>query len=78
MGSKIETKIAGFDGLRSGGASGLATQGRTNSREQLVHSERLGYVVVGAGIECFDLGRFFAADRKHNDRNIGDLSKAPA
>src|SRR5437588_11071139 len=50
VGFKIETKMPGFDGLRSGGAGGLATQGRTNPREQLVHTERLGYVIVGPGI----------------------------
>src|SRR5947208_17078432 len=53
VGFKLETKIAGFDGLGSGGPSGLAPQGRTNSREQLVHSERLSNVIVGAGIERF-------------------------
>ena len=78
MGFEIETKIAGFNGLRRGGTGGLATQGRANSREELVHPERLRHVIVGAGIERFDLCRFFAANRKHNDGYVGDFSEAPA
>src|SRR5260370_39254057 len=39
-----------------------APQLRPYSGQQLVHIERLGYVVVGAGIERFNLGALFALD----------------
>ena len=37
--------------------------------EQLVHPERLGHVVVGAGVERRDLVRLRVARRQHDDRH---------
>ena len=42
----------------------LAPQRGADARQQLVDAERLGHVVVGAGIERFDLGPFLAFHRQ--------------
>ena len=43
---------------------------RAHAREQLLHAERLGDVIVGAEIERLHLGGFVAAARQHHDRKV--------
>ena len=38
-----------------------------HARQQFVHPERLGHVVVGAGVQRFDLDIFFAAQGEEDD-----------
>ena len=40
-----------------------------DAREQFVHAERLGDVIVGAQIERLHLAAFVGAARQHDDRN---------
>ena len=44
--------------------------------QQLVHAERLGDVVVGAGIERRDLVGLRLAHRQHDDRHLGPAPQA--
>ena len=44
-------------------------QRRPQPREELVHRERLGHVVVGARVEGGDLDRLRVARRQHDDRH---------
>src|ERR1700683_5261805 len=45
----------------------LVAQGGANSGEKFVHSERLGYVIVGAKIKCLDLAGFVTTAREHDN-----------
>jgi hypothetical protein len=45
--------------------------------EQLAHAERLGHVVVGAGVEGRDLVGLGIAHRQHDDRHLGPAAQAP-
>src|SRR5579872_4481212 len=45
----------------------LMAQCHSDAREKLIHSERLGYVVVRTKIQCHDLARLFTATREHHD-----------
>src|ERR1700731_2520533 len=47
----------------------LVPQRRAHAGQQLVHSERLCQIIVGAEIERLDLARLVAAARQHDDRN---------
>ena len=47
----------------------LMAQRRPHAREQLVHAERLGDVIVGAEIERLDLAGLVAAARQDDDRD---------
>ena len=49
----------------------------THSREQLVDSERLGYIIVSAQVERRDLRLFLLARRQHEDRDGGPLTDLP-
>ena len=45
-------------------------QRRPQPGQQLVHAERLGHVVVGAGVERGDLVRLAVAGGEHDDRHL--------
>ena len=51
-------------------------QGGAQAGHQLVGAERLGDIVVGAGVERGDLGRLVAAARQHDDRHRRALADA--
>ena len=44
--------------------------------EELVHAERLGHVVVGAGVEGRDLVALGLAHREHDDRHLGPAAQS--
>ena len=52
-----------------------ATNRGPQPSEELVHSEWLGEIVVGAEVERFDLGRFGAAAGQHDDRDRSPAAK---
>lgn len=54
MGVCVNDKVTRFNG--GGGALGSAAQMGTHAGEQFLNSERLGHVVVSAGIESFNFG----------------------
>ena len=57
---------------RSGGlASPGSARHRPDARNQLVRTERLGDVIVGANLESADAIRFLGARRQHDDRHSG-------
>ncbi len=47
------------------------------AREQLAHPERLGEVIVGAGVERRDLVALLAAGGEHDDRHVAPLPQPP-
>ena len=49
---------------------GGTPEGGAQAGEQLVHAERLGDVVVGAGVERRNLVALGVADRQHDDRHL--------
>ena len=52
--------------LRGGGPAERSAQ----AGQELVHAERLGDVVVGAGVERRNLVALGVADRQHDDRHL--------
>ena len=64
---------SGVDRRPASSARGRAAQRGAQAGEQLVHPERLGHVVVGAGVERRDLVGLAVAHRQHDDRH-----RAPA
>ncbi len=50
------------------------TKRRTHSSEQLIDSERLGDIIVGAQVECGDFRLFLLARRQHENRDSGPLA----
>ena len=46
-----------------------ATEDGVDARDQLAHGERLGHVVVGAGVEAADLVGLLPARGQHDDRH---------
>ncbi len=59
-----------------GGSPHGVPQRRAYARKQLADAERLGHVVVGAGVECFDLCAFLDAGGQHDDRHRGPRANA--
>ena len=49
-----------------------------HASQELIHAERLGYVVVGAGIERFHFYAILSAHRQNDDGNFRDLPDAAA
>ena len=66
---QVDAVVAEFDagGVRVG-PGGVPSQMGAHARQQLAHAERLDQVVVGAGVEGFDLVAFVGACRQHEDR----------
>src|SRR5215207_2475296 len=60
------SELDGFDQLWLGHASGHSP----NSCEELLHTERLGDVVVGTGIKGIHLGRAVHTSREDHDRYL--------
>ena len=54
VGADVDDEVAGLDGR--GGALGGAAQVGADAGQQFLNAEGLGDVVVGAGVERFDLG----------------------
>ena len=63
----IDDKIADLDGAVAG-ALGSAAEMSTDAGKEFLDVEGLGDVVVGSGIEGFDLGVFLIADGEDDDR----------
>ena len=78
-GVQVDVKVAG---LKQGGDASRhrerPPQGRPHPREQFRHPEGFGPIVIGAGIEGFDLNPLFALDGQHNNRHWGDGTEAAA
>jgi hypothetical protein len=54
----------------------MRTQQRAHPRHQFLHAERLGHVVVGAGIERGDFLAFVGAHGQHDHRHLRPLAQA--
>jgi hypothetical protein len=54
-----------------------APKHRTDSRNQLARAERLGHIIVGAGLEPADAVAFLAARGQHDDRDMRCRRLAP-
>ena len=52
----------------------LVSEGRPHARQEFLHAERLGDVVVCAEIQRFDLGGLVAAAREHDNGHVFALS----
>ena len=55
--------------------AGSAAGHRAQPGEQLVHAERLGDVVVGAGVEGVDLVEAVGPTGQHEDRDVGPAAQ---
>ena len=55
--------------------SAVAAGHRAQPGEQLVHAERLGHVVVGAGVEGLDLVGAVGPAGQHQDRHVGPAAQ---
>ena len=64
---QIDTYIAHLDHRALGFGQGPLAKRRANSRQQFIHVEGLGHIVVGAEIECGDFLLGLLA-RGHNDQ----------
>ena len=66
----VDREFAGGEDrlLRAGRAAGRVAQRHAHARQQFRHAERLGEVVVGAGVERVDLVALLSARREHDDR----------
>ena len=53
----------------------VAAQRRADARQQLLGAERLGDVVVRAGVERLDLLRLVDARRQHQDRHATPVAQ---
>ena len=76
---RVHLEVAGGeDGLArlADGALGVPER-HAEPGEQLADAERLGDVVVGAGVERRDLVRLLAARREHDDRHGGPFAQPP-
>ncbi len=75
-GLRINVKVADNDRLRSllFLLQSSAPQVSTNPRQEFIHAERLGYVIVRAFIEGFNLAFIISPHGKNDD---GDLGKTP-
>ena len=51
-------------------------QHRADAGDQLARAERLGHIIVGAGLEAADPVALLAARGEHDDRHIGGLRAA--
>jgi hypothetical protein len=70
-GGEVDLQAAGFEQRRRGFRSQRrAAQPGTDARQQFLHAERLGHVIVGAGIQGADLVLFHIADRQDDDGQI--------
>ena len=58
----FDDRLVGLGGRRA------AAHRRPQPGQELVHAERLGHVVVGAGVERLDLVRRVGARRQHDHR----------
>ena len=66
----------GTDSRSGDGAAGGAAQQGTHAREQLLHRERLGEVVVGPGVDALDPFRPGAARGEDQHREIAACPRA--
>lgn len=69
MGGHIDDEVARFDG--GGGAFRRAAEVGAHAGHEFLDAEGLGHVVVGAGVEGFDLGALVIAYGEHDDRGGG-------
>src|SRR5260370_30559943 len=72
---RIDVEIAGAYRFRRGFfAGGNTPQVGAHARQQLVHAQRLGHVIVSAGIQSFNFGFLFPAHGENDDRHLGTLA----
>src|SRR5579872_2166133 len=69
-GGRVNAKISDLNDRIFFSAYRDAAEVRTDPRQELIHAEWLGHVIVSAGIECFDLLLLFVADGENYDRNL--------
>ena len=78
MGGAVHLDIADADHVL-GQAGADAAQHGAQARQKLGHRERLGEIIVGAGVEAADAVGLLAARRQHDDRHVaGFLAAAQA
>ena len=65
---KIDAKIAGMEQRLFAFLLEAMALRRADARQKLIDPEGLGHIIVGAEIECFDLGAFVFTARKNDDR----------
>ncbi len=75
---QIDRKVPG--GNRAGLFLGRRgpPQLRPDPRQQFIHAERFGDVVVGARVESFHLRAILSAHREHDDRHLRRFPQLPA
>ena len=73
-GDEVDGEVVGGDDRRLRGRP-VPAHGGPQPGEQLVHAERLGDVVVGAGVEGGDLVAFGAPRRQHDDGHVGPAAE---
>src|SRR5262245_65447508 len=66
---QVDGKIAGAENRTLAVRLQLVTQRRSHPREQFVHTEGLGDVVVGPEVESLNLSGLIAAAGEHHDRD---------
>ena len=74
----VDDQVAAHDRLARRRRRLDAPQRRADAGQQLLGAERLGDVVVGAGVERAHLVAFGAARREHQDRHARRLAHAAA
>src|SRR5262249_22716687 len=69
-GLKIQAEVASFQDRCLGVSSRRsrrAPERCSNACQKFFHAEGLGYVVIGAGVQRFNLGPLFASNRQNDD-----------
>ncbi len=77
--TRFVTKSTVKSGVVTTGSSALGATRRqrgAQAGEELAHTERLGHVVVGAGVECGDLVALGFARGEDHDRHVGPAPQA--
>ena len=65
----------GVSELLAGQRGPHPAQHRADPGDQLARAERLGHIIVGAGLEAADPVALLAARGEHDDRHVGGLAR---
>ena len=76
VGDAVDDDVAVVDAVVSQTRTDAAQYG-ADAGDQLGHRERLGHIVVGAGVEAAHAVRLLAARGQHDDRQVAGLGLAP-